>query len=67
MFVAVSTGLRRGELCHLEWDDLDLEGGLLLLRNKAEHRTKSARNRMLALVPAAVELLLLLRAERPGR
>lgn len=60
VFVAVSTGLRRGELCYLEWEDLDLEAGLMLVRNKAEHRTKSARNRAVALVPGAVELLRLL-------
>ena len=66
IFLAVTTGLRRGELCHLEWDDLDLEAGILKVRNKVDHRTKSGRNRVVALVPVAVELLRKLRRTEFG-
>lgn len=67
VFVALTTGLRRGELCHLEWDDADLGAGLLYVRNKAEHLTKSGKNRVLALVPTAVDMLRRLKAGVQGR
>ncbi len=67
VFIAVTTGLRRGELCHLEWDDVDLKAGLLQVRNKTEHRTKSGKNRVVALLPAAVDMLTRLRLSRPSR
>jgi integrase len=67
VFVAVTTGLRRGELCYLEWGDLNLSAGLLQVRNKTEHRTKSGKNRVVALVPAAVDMLTRLRLSMPGR
>jgi len=35
------TGLRRNELIHLEWTDIDLKKGLLYVRNKAIFRTKT--------------------------
>jgi integrase len=51
--LAVSTGLRQGELLALRWDDVDLEGGLVrvrrtLLRNRGhllvgEPKTKKSR------------------------
>ena len=31
-FVALATGLRRGELCALRWSDLDLSAGRLMVR-----------------------------------
>jgi integrase len=31
LFVAATTGCRRGELCGLRWSDLDLEGGSLVI------------------------------------
>ena len=67
IFVAVSTGLRCGELCWLEWEDIDLNGGILLVRCKEEHRTKSGRNRAVALVPSVVALLKRLQLVVGGR
>jgi integrase len=32
LFVAATTGCRRGELCGLRWSDIDLEGGSLVVR-----------------------------------
>lgn len=56
-FLAVTTGMRYGELCYLEWADVDFGAGLVHVRSKEEHRTKSARNRVIALVPEALTLL----------
>ena len=67
VFTALTTGLRSGELCWLEWDDIDFDAGILTVRNKDEHRTKSARNRALALVPSALEVLGRLRLKKAGR
>jgi len=47
--VAVTTGMRRGELLALRWEDVDLEGGTVMVRNTPDHKTKSRRNRALAL------------------
>lgn len=61
IFLALSTGMRRGEMVALEWGDLDLPAGIVVVRNKQSHPTKSRKNRTLVLVPAAVELLKKLR------
>ncbi len=66
VFFALTTGLRRGELCHLEWSDIDLERGVIQVRCKDGHRTKSARNRAVAAVPEAVELLMRLKLTQRG-
>ncbi|MBI5947238.1 MAG: site-specific integrase [Chloroflexi bacterium] len=64
--VALTTGLRQGELLALTWDDLDLEGGLLHVRRalqqvKREYRlveTKTAHSRRsLALTTMAIQAL----------
>lgn len=62
LFVAVTTGARLGELQHLRWEDVDLDAGTLLIRCRPDHRTKSARNRTVALVPEAVAALRSLKA-----
>ena len=46
-------GLRIGEILSLEWTDLDLDRRMLHVRNKADHRTKSGKNRT---VPLAREI-----------
>jgi integrase len=67
VFLAATTGMRSGELCHLEWLDVDFDGGMVHVRCKEGHRTKSARNRVIALVPAARKLLARLRLSCPGQ
>jgi len=49
--LAVTTGMRLGELVNLTWDDVDLEDGLVRVRSKPGRPTKSRRNRVLALLP----------------
>ncbi len=55
--VAVTTGMRRGELLALRWEDVDFSQETVWVRNTAEHRTKSRKNRALALWPAVADLL----------
>lgn len=57
----VYSGLRRGELCWLRWEDVDLERRVLLVRSKAGRWTpKTKRNRIVPLgsrlVPVLTEL-----------
>ena len=55
--LAVTTGMRRGELLALRWEDVDMEAGSVWVRNTESHLTKSRRNRLLGLVPEAGALL----------
>ena len=55
--VALCTGMRSAELCYLEWDDIDLEGGTVIVKSKAEHVTKSRKNRLLPLADSVVTML----------
>jgi site-specific recombinase XerD len=47
--VAVCTGLRRGELVALQWEDVDLAGRCLYVRHRGEFRTKGNRERRVPL------------------
>jgi integrase len=67
VFLALTTGMRRGELCALEWDDVDLEGGIAAIRNKVVHRTKSGKIRWVPLVPDAVSMLRRWKERQSGR
>jgi len=55
--LAVTTGMRLGEMLSLHWADVDLESGTVWVRNRPGSPTKSRRNRVLALVPEVCELL----------
>lgn len=59
LFVAltVTTGMRRGEVCALDWSDLDLEEGWVTVCNKDDHLTKLRRIRRLALDPTVMTVL----------
>src|SRR3954452_15663117 len=66
LWLTMVTGCRRGELCSLRWQHLDLERGTLWLRrstsqpNRAamfEKATKTEKERRIALDPYTVELL----------
>lgn len=58
--VALSTGMRAGEIKNLEWDDVDLEKGRAILRD-----TKNSEIRTVPLVSLALELLKVRREENP--
>jgi integrase len=63
--LALSTGLRRGELCALRWSDVDLDRGQLSVRRARvaagyevhEGEPKSGRARTVALGPGTVAML----------
>ncbi len=69
LFVAATTGCRRGELCGLQWSDVDLEGGLLLVRRSVSdlpgrvelRSTKTGHIRKMAFDSATLSVLELLR------
>lgn len=58
-FTLAKTGLRVGELVHLLIEDLDLDGGWLLIRNKTAlgWRVKTGSERSVPLLPEVVGLL----------
>lgn len=60
LYLALTTGLRSGELTHLRWEDIDRERGVLTVRSSAEHRTKGGRGRTVPLLPEAADLLAVL-------
>ncbi len=41
----LNTGLRRSELCHLEWGNIDLTRGIITVQSKTGFRTKSHKPR----------------------
>ena len=62
--MAAYTGLRLGELHRLRWQDVDLEGRTLYVRNTARGKTKTGRERAVPLVGPAVGVLRRLEAAR---
>lgn len=62
ILLAVTTGLRRGEVLGLRWEDLDLKAGMLSVRQAVERvnggvafqQPKSAKSRRAVAIPALV-------------
>lgn len=67
VLLAVSTGLRRGELLNLHWSDVDTVSGWLHVRNRGTFRTKGGGERSVPLTPPAKEVLERLRSKRLER
>lgn len=65
IYVAVTTGCRRGELCGLRWSDVDLDGATLVVARSVSDtpgrvevkETKTHQTRRLALDGSTVEVL----------
>ena len=65
VWLTMTTGARRGELCGLRWSDVDLPGGVLTFRravaqdgrHREEKDTKTHQQRRIALDPATVRAL----------
>lgn len=55
--LAVSTGMRLGELLSLRWSAVDLDNRKLIVRNTASFRTKSGNERRVSLAQSALTLL----------
>lgn len=58
--LALSTGMRQGELMNIRWEDVDLFKGHIIL-----HQTKNGDKRMVPLRGLALQLLLKLKAKHP--
>ena len=54
---AVLTGLRRGELCNLHWQDVDITRRVVQIRSSATFKTKQGKRRVVALNNAACLLM----------
>jgi integrase len=67
IYLAVTCGLRRGELVNLRWQDLDLEKYLVKIVNQECWRTKSGKNRAAFLDDHAVALFQKLRDATASR
>ena len=52
VILAISTGMRQGEILNLTWADVDLEVGKAIL-----HKTKNGERRVVPIVSVALELL----------
>lgn len=57
ILIGAMTGLRRGEILNLTWNDVDLNRGLLLVRSGITYRTKNGKIRMVPLNKTARCLL----------
>lgn len=66
VYLALVTGLRKSELCHLRWEDVDFEKGVLKVINREDFTTKSRRNRILGLPPSSIDMLRNLYVSRNG-
>jgi integrase len=54
IYLAVTTGMRIGELVNLRWEDVDLHGGAITIRCRDDFRPKSGHNRTAPLSNEAV-------------
>lgn len=64
--VAVCTGLRRGELVSLQWQDVHLDEGCLYVRHRGEFRTKNSRERRVPIRGDAEDVLRGLQLDTDG-
>ncbi len=55
--LAITTGMRLGEMRALRWDELDFDKKTVWVRNTPDHRTKSGRNRTLPLTDETAEII----------
>lgn len=62
--VYLGSGLRRGELLHLWWEDIDLETGTVHIRRRKNWSPKARRDRMVGLTKDAKAALVRIIAKR---
>jgi integrase len=62
--VLAFTGMRKGEAAHIEWKDIDLRSGEIIVRGDPETGTKNWEVRRVPLIPAARALFERMRSER---
>jgi integrase len=65
--VALRTGMRRGELCALDWSDIDVASGLITVRRRVYRgEVDSPKNNRIHYIPMTDDLRVLF-ASAPGR
>jgi integrase len=64
---AVQTGMRRGEINNLKWQDVDFENKTINIRCSADFRPKFGKERTLHLSPNVEKLLLKVRASQTNQ
>ena len=47
VFTAAMTGMRRGEILHLRWNDIDLKNRIILIQSHGKLRTKCGKKRII--------------------
>ena len=67
VLLAISTTLRRGELCTLMWEDVNLENSEIKLRAPGHYSKTKVKPRAVPLMPAAVAVLKKLGPRKSGR
>ena len=55
--VAALTGLRRGELINLRWEDVDMTNQVLYVRSHGKFRTKGGKRRVVGIHPQVAKVL----------
>jgi site-specific recombinase XerD len=56
------TGMRRDEIVHAQWSDVDLERGTIVVQSKEDFRTKSRRSRIVPMNTALRAMLTMMRS-----
>jgi site-specific recombinase XerD len=54
--VAFNTGMRLGELTNLKWENIDLEGKMIIVKNDTSFSTKSRKDRIIPMSKKVLEL-----------
>jgi integrase len=57
IIVAAMTGMRRGELTHLCWDDVHLDRGIVVVQSRGDYSVKSGKRRIVPLNSTAKKVL----------
>jgi integrase len=57
VLVAALTGMRRGELVHLRWSDVDMENRMIRVQSSANYRTKRGKSRAIPMSPEVEEAI----------
>ena len=55
--LALNTGMRKGELLHLQWEDVDFRRGTITVRNRRDFHTKNYEDRVIPMNDEVREVL----------
>lgn len=55
---AILTGMRLGEITHLQWGDIDFTNKIIHIRNKADYSTKTRKDRKIPLIDQIYDIII---------